>query len=425
MTSSHSQEIKDYAVSQTTRCLVSSQGISGNKFIEPATAAKYYAPCVRTKREEFGFMGYSIRTSEYRYTAWFRWRSTTVATGGPGPDLTGPLGGEELYDHRNDTTHYDVDNFEYENLVEDPNFKVARDQLHGRLVDLVASWQIIDAVLPPPAQAPSPASAPLLADLETLRDMLQHSDQLSALSEAVKTAAMNKLLNKHNGHGHYTLFAPNDAAFAKAKAALHVLGRPDQLKSVISHHLCSHKLLSTDFAMGEQKLDTMHGGMVWVTKTADGNVTVANADRSVVANVIAADNMAINGVAHIIDAVLLPPAPAPPTTTTIGPSGGNGTTTTITGTTTTIVSGNYSNSTSPVEVKSDLDLFIIIGAACGGTVLLVIGVLISRSCKRKASYPTVSVGTTVTTATSNSATMSWQGRYDDDDDLGGDLLGGM
>jgi len=38
-------------------------------------------------------------------------------------------------------------------------------------------------------------------------------------------------------------------------------------------------------------------------------VTVANADRSIVANVIAADNMSNNGVAHIIDAVLLPPAP--------------------------------------------------------------------------------------------------------------------
>ena len=53
-------------------------------------------------------MGYSLRTSDYRYTAWFRWRNTTAATGGPGPDLTGPAG-EELYDHRNDTTHYDVE----------------------------------------------------------------------------------------------------------------------------------------------------------------------------------------------------------------------------------------------------------------------------------------------------------------------------
>lgn len=54
--------IKDFAISQTTRCHVSSQGISGNRYIEPATAKKYFAACVRTPRTDFDFMGYSIRT---------------------------------------------------------------------------------------------------------------------------------------------------------------------------------------------------------------------------------------------------------------------------------------------------------------------------------------------------------------------------
>ena len=53
--------IKDFAISQTTRCHVSSQGISGNRYIEPATAQKYFAACVRTPRTDFDFMGYSIR----------------------------------------------------------------------------------------------------------------------------------------------------------------------------------------------------------------------------------------------------------------------------------------------------------------------------------------------------------------------------
>ena len=141
--SAPSVAIKDYAISQTTRCHVSSQGISGNQHIEPATAEKYYAACVRTKREEFGFMGYSMRTADWRYTAWFRWLNSTAAASGrgPGPDLSAPPTGEELYDHRNDTAHYDVDNFEYVNFAATPAFKATRDQLLGRLTTVVASWQ--------------------------------------------------------------------------------------------------------------------------------------------------------------------------------------------------------------------------------------------------------------------------------------------
>ena len=63
--------IKDFAISQTTRCTLDNNGMSGNKYIEPATAAKYYATCVRVKRASFGFMGYSLRTADYRYTGWF------------------------------------------------------------------------------------------------------------------------------------------------------------------------------------------------------------------------------------------------------------------------------------------------------------------------------------------------------------------
>lgn len=85
----------------------------------------------------------------------------------------------------------------------------------------------------------------------------------------------------------------------------------------VLNHVLAFQVLTTELKMGEQRLTNAAGGALWVTKTADGSVTVANADRSIVANVIAADNMASNGVAHIIDAVLLHPASAPPATTTI------------------------------------------------------------------------------------------------------------
>ena len=85
---------------------------------------------------------YSYRTSDYRYTAWFTWLNSTAATRGPGPDLVSGPAGEELYDHRQDNAHYDVDNFEYENLAAHPDYKAARDKLLGQLTKVVASWQI-------------------------------------------------------------------------------------------------------------------------------------------------------------------------------------------------------------------------------------------------------------------------------------------
>jgi hypothetical protein len=59
-------DIKQFAISQTTRCHLSSAGMSGNKYIDSATAEKFYAACVRTPRTSFGYMGYSLRSKQWR-----------------------------------------------------------------------------------------------------------------------------------------------------------------------------------------------------------------------------------------------------------------------------------------------------------------------------------------------------------------------
>ena len=124
------------AFSQTTRCLLNASGISGNKYVADAKdKSTYYAACVRTNRADFAFMGYSLRTREWRYTYWATWEPSLR------PDLSAGPAGEELYDHRKDTALYDVEDFEFVNLAEDGAFASVKAQLRHQLEATVGSWQ--------------------------------------------------------------------------------------------------------------------------------------------------------------------------------------------------------------------------------------------------------------------------------------------
>merc|ERR1711988_2052836 len=76
-----------------------------------------------------------------------------------------------------------------------------------------------------------------------------------------------------------------------------------------------HVLAEQVVKSGDLKVETVEvksaneGLSLYVTKTKDGKVTVQNNDKSITANVAIPDVGASNGVAHVIDAVLIP-APA-------------------------------------------------------------------------------------------------------------------
>ena len=99
--------------------------------------------------------------------------------------------------------------------------------------------------------------------------------------------------------GPFTVFAPNDAAFAKVpKATMDMLAaNPDKLKAVLTYHVIAAKVMAADVKTGEAK--TVNGQMV-ALKVAAGKVTVNRA------HVIKADIVCDNGVIHVIDAVILP-----------------------------------------------------------------------------------------------------------------------
>merc|ERR1711935_1082078 len=67
--------------------------------------------CEFVDRSEIPWMGYSLRTTNWRYTEWAGWNGTTLT-----PIWTS-LAGVELYDHRNETANNDFDATENVNLA--------------------------------------------------------------------------------------------------------------------------------------------------------------------------------------------------------------------------------------------------------------------------------------------------------------------
>merc|ERR1719199_2423977 len=127
----------------------------------------------------------------------------------------------------------------------------------------------------------------------------------TTLVAAVKQA---KLVEALSGAGPFTVFAPTDAAFTAAIAALKttpadLLARED-LGSILQYHVVSGKVMAKDLADG-QKVKPLMGAEL-VVSIKDGVVKVGEA------TVSTPDMECSNGVIHIIDAVLLPPAALQP-----------------------------------------------------------------------------------------------------------------
>ena len=100
------------------------------------------------------------------------------------------------------------------------------------------------------------------------------------------------------------VFAPTDAAFAALPAGtLDDLLKPankEKLKSILLYHVVPGKVMSGDLK-GTINAATLQGKSATIIAVA-GGVTVNGA------KVVTADVAASNGVIHVIDAVILPPA---------------------------------------------------------------------------------------------------------------------
>ncbi|MEL6771953.1 MAG: fasciclin domain-containing protein [Bacteroidota bacterium] len=166
---------------------------------------------------------------------------------------------------------------------------------------------VVDGVLMPPMMSgdadtmPSTSVGGGTPNLMTIAGLAASTDALSTLKAAVEAADLGGALS---ADGPITVFAPTNAAFgALPDGTVESLVQPenqDALRGILTYHVVAGKLTAADLSDG-QMLETLTGAMLEVSITDEG-VMIGGA------TVVQADVMASNGVVHVIDGVLLPPA---------------------------------------------------------------------------------------------------------------------
>lgn len=141
--------------------------------------------------------------------------------------------------------------------------------------------------------------APGLARAADIVDTAVAAGSFTTLVTAVKAAG---LVDTLKGKGPYTVFAPNDAAFAKLPPGTveSLLKNKAKLAMILKYHVVPGRVKAADVSGKKLAVKTAAGLPVNV----DGTMGVKVND----ANVIQPDIEASNGVIHVIDTVLLPPA---------------------------------------------------------------------------------------------------------------------
>ena len=149
---------------------------------------------------------------------------------------------------------------------------------------------VIDSVLLPPAK------------LSDIVDTAVADGRFTTLAAALGAA---DLVDTLKGEGPFTVFAPTDDAFAQLpEGTVETLLLPEnleQLKSILLYHVVAGKVMaedvvtltSADTVLGEPVTIKVDMGKVYLNDTVE---------------VIITDVEASNGVIHVIDSVLLPPA---------------------------------------------------------------------------------------------------------------------
>ncbi|MGZ4865388.1 MAG: fasciclin domain-containing protein [Halobacteriota archaeon] len=130
--------------------------------------------------------------------------------------------------------------------------------------------------------------------------VVSHIDELSTLYNAIVTAG---LVHTFKSDGAFTLFAPDNEAFAKLQGGtiISALEDMDKMKTVLTYHVVPQKLTASDLKK-QKSVPTVQGGTLkieehhWLRHGIKINDAVVKE----------ADIEGTNGVIHVIDSVLMP-----------------------------------------------------------------------------------------------------------------------
>jgi uncharacterized surface protein with fasciclin (FAS1) repeats len=128
-------------------------------------------------------------------------------------------------------------------------------------------------------------------------DLIVTDPSLSALSQALKSADLIETLS---GAGPFTIFAPNDAAFAKISpnvlSDLLKTENKDKLLAILTYHVVPGQLKVED--LKSTKIKNLLGKTLDV-KVTDQDISINNA------KVVKPEMQASNGIVYIVDTVLM------------------------------------------------------------------------------------------------------------------------
>ncbi|WKW46706.1 fasciclin domain-containing protein [Myroides sp. JBRI-B21084] len=143
-------------------------------------------------------------------------------------------------------------------------------------------------------------STPMMPQEKTITTIVSENQDFSLLKSAVVKANLAETLN---GTGPFTVFAPNNQAFAASGISQETINSlsVNELSAILLYHTVAGKIIAANVPAGPNaEVATVYGDKIYVTKDSRG--VFVNGWK-----VNTADISASNGVIHSIEHVLMPP----------------------------------------------------------------------------------------------------------------------